>query len=113
MHSRAGWPERCLNKMDRALGRDAATRSAKLWSDRIATEKPESLWTGAPLVVVPAARSSSQGRGGSRSLLGPANGVGSEVLSVVPPGGSSEVVCSERLRIDWNNRRALVGITIC
>jgi hypothetical protein len=29
MHSRAGWPERCLNKTDRALGRDAATRSAK------------------------------------------------------------------------------------
>jgi hypothetical protein len=69
MHSRAGRPERCLNKSDRALGRDAATRSAKLWSDRIATEKPDSLWTGAALVVVPAARSSSQGRGGSRSLL--------------------------------------------
>jgi hypothetical protein len=31
---------------------------------------------------------------------GPANGGGSKVLSVVPPGGSSEAVCSERLRID-------------
>ena len=41
---------------------------------------------------------------------GPANGGGSEVLSVVPPGGSSEAVCGERLRIDWNNRRALVRV---
>jgi hypothetical protein len=111
MHSRAGRPERCLNKTARALGRDGCNKISQ------ALERPncdrDSLWTGAALVVVPAARSSSQGRGGSRSLLGPANGVGSEVLSVVPPGGSSEVVCSERLRIDWNNRRALVGITIC
>jgi hypothetical protein len=44
---------------------------------------------------------------------GPANGGGSEVLSVVPPGGSSEAMCSERLRIDWNNRRALVRVTPC
>jgi hypothetical protein len=44
---------------------------------------------------------------------GPANGGGSEVLSVVPPGGSSEAMCSERLRIDWNNRRALVRVTLC
>jgi hypothetical protein len=44
---------------------------------------------------------------------GPANGGGSEVLSVVPPGGSSEAVCGERLRIDWNNRRALVRVTLC
>jgi hypothetical protein len=33
---------------------------------------------------------------------GPANGGGSEVLSVVPPGSSSEAMCSEQLRIDWN-----------
>ena len=115
MHSRAVRPERCVNKSsDRALGRDAATRSAKLWSDRIATEKPDSLWTGAALVVVPAARSSSQGRGGSRSPLRvrPME-EGSEVLSVVPPGGSSEAVGSARLRIDWNNRRALVRVTLC
>jgi hypothetical protein len=37
----------------------------------------------------------------------------SEVLSVVPPGGSSEAMCSGRLRIDWNNRRALVRVTVC
>ena len=43
---------------------------------------------------------------------GPANGGGSEVLSVVPPGGSSEAVGSVRLRIDWNNRRALVRVTL-
>jgi hypothetical protein len=43
---------------------------------------------------------------------GPANGGGSEVLSVVSPGGSSEAICSERLRIDWNNRRALVRVTL-
>ena len=43
----------------------------------------------------------------------PANGGGSEVLSVVPRGGSSEAICSERLRIDWNNRRALVRVTLC
>jgi len=42
---------------------------------------------------------------------GPANGGWSEVLSVVPPGGSSEAVGSWRLRIDWNNRRALVRET--
>jgi hypothetical protein len=41
------------------------------------------------------------------AAAGPANGGGSEVLSVVPPGGSSEAVGSGRLRIDWNNRRAL------
>jgi hypothetical protein len=44
---------------------------------------------------------------------GPANGRGSEVLSVVPTGGSSEAVRPERLRIDWNNRRALVRVTLC
>lgn len=43
---------------------------------------------------------------------GPANGGWSEVLSVVPPGGSSEAVGSARLRIDWNNRRALVRVTL-
>jgi hypothetical protein len=42
---------------------------------------------------------------------GPANGGWSEVLSVVPPGGSSEALGSGRLRIDWNNRRALVRVT--
>jgi hypothetical protein len=44
---------------------------------------------------------------------GPANGGGSEVLSVVPPGSSSEAPCSEWLRIDWNNRRALVRVAFC
>jgi hypothetical protein len=67
MHSRAGRPERCLNKTDRALGRDGCNKISQ------ALERPncdrDSLWTGAALVVVPAARSSSQGPGGSRSLL--------------------------------------------
>ena len=31
---------------------------------------------------------------------------------VVPPGGSSEAISSGRLRIDWNNRRALVRVTL-
>jgi hypothetical protein len=35
----------------------------------------------------------------------------SEVLSVVPRGGSSETVGSVRLRIDWDNRRVLVRVT--
>ena len=44
---------------------------------------------------------------------GPAKGGLSEVLAFVPPGGSSEAVGSGRLRIDWNNRRALVRVTLC
>jgi hypothetical protein len=43
---------------------------------------------------------------------GPANGGGSEVLSVVPRGGSSEAVESGRSRIDWNNRCALVRVSL-
>jgi hypothetical protein len=35
-----------------------------------------------------------RGRRLPQPAAGPANGGGSEVLSVVPPGGSSEVVCS-------------------
>jgi hypothetical protein len=53
------------------------------------------------------------GRRLPQPAAGPANGGGSEVLSVVPPGGSSEAVGSGRLRIDWNNRRAPVRVTIC
>jgi hypothetical protein len=41
---------------------------------------------------------------------GPANGGGSEVLSVVPQGGSSEAVGSERPRVDWINRCTLVRV---
>jgi hypothetical protein len=46
-------------------------------------------------------------------VAGLSNGGGSEVLSDLTPGGSSEAVGSGRLRIDWNNRRALVRVTIC
>jgi hypothetical protein len=45
----------------------------------------------------------------SQPAAGPANGGGSEVLSVVPPGGSSEAVCSEQLRIDWSSPIAQRG----
>ena len=84
MHLRTGPPERRRNK------------SKCFFVSRSAGSK---LVSGARRLPQPAA--------------GPANGGGSEVLSVVLPGGSSEALCSERLRIDWNNRRALVRVTLC
>ena len=106
---KSGRPERCLNKTDRALGRDAATRSAKLWSDRIATEKPNSLWTGAALVVVPAARSSSHAAPAACCGSGHGRRLGSPLCRAARRFFRSRLF--ERLRIDWNNRRALVGVT--
>jgi hypothetical protein len=116
MHLRAGLPERPLiNRI--VLGRDPAITSCKLCTDRIA---------GAPILMDlnrPRLRFFASCSTGSKLVsgawrlpqpaAGPANGGGSEVLSVVPSGSSSEAICSERLRIDWNNHRALVRVTLC
>src|ERR1700722_8568561 len=67
-------------------------------------------------LVLPYARPRYATRMRARRLpqpaAGPANGGGAEVLSVVPRGGSSGAVESERSRIDWNNRCALVRVSL-
>jgi hypothetical protein len=107
MHLRAGWPESHLNKSN-VLGRVLATTPCR----------PASTELRSPIGLrFFASRSIDRTRLRARRLpqpaAGPANGGGSEVLSVVPLGGSSEASFSDRLRIDWNNRRALIRVTLC
>jgi hypothetical protein len=60
------------------------------------------------------ARNSSQGRGGSRSPLRvrPMEEGRKSSLSY-RPAALPKPFCSERLRIDWNNRCALVRVILC
>ena len=62
-------------------------------------------------LALPPDRDSSEGPATPAARCGSGQWRGSEVLSVAPPGGSSEAVGSARLRIDWNNGRALVRVT--
>jgi hypothetical protein len=112
MHLTAARPEAALiNRI--VLGRDPATTEASSAPTELRGPILKPSWSEISLCRALRLETRLRGAAAPAARCGSGQWRRSEVLSVVPLGGSSEAMCPERLRIDWNNGRALVRVTAC